>query len=102
MKPQSTPFPDFYHTQSLLNDEQKLVECSVREFVEKEAQPLIRTAYRDGDFPKSLIPGLGELGVLGANLTGYGLPGMDQISYGLVMKELERCDSGLRSFVSVF
>lgn len=101
MKPQSTPFPDFYHTQSLLNDEQKLVESSVREFVEKEAQPLIRTAYRDGDFPKSLIPGLGELGVLGANLTGYGLPGMDQISYGLVMKELERCDSGLRSFVSV-
>jgi len=101
MKPQCTPYPDYYNISSRLTDEQKLVESSVREFVSREANPLIQKAYQDGEFPESLIPGLGEMGLLGANLTGYGLPGMDQISYGLVMKELERCDSGLRSFVSV-
>lgn len=101
MKPQITPFPDFYDLRSVLNDDQKLIESSVREFVDKEARALIRNAYREGRFPESLISGMGEMGLIGSNLSGYGLPGMDQISYGLIMKELERCDSGLRSFASV-
>src|SRR5690606_15231600 len=58
-------------------------------------------AYLNEEFPTDVIAGLAELGTLGANLTGYGLPGMDNIAYGLIMKELERCDSGVRSFVSV-
>jgi len=99
--PQTSPFPDFYNTNELLTEEQRLVTNSVRDFVAKKVEPLIQKAYLAEEFPTHLIPELGELGVLGANLTGYGLPGMDHISYGLVMKELERCDSGLRSFASV-
>ena len=99
--PHSSPFPDFYNTDALLNEEQKLVQKSVRDYVSREVEPLIQKAYLAEEFPTKIIPGLGELGVLGSNLTGYGLPGMDHISYGLVMKELERCDSGLRSFASV-
>jgi len=100
-EPQCTPFPDYFATNDLLNEEQRLVVASVREFVDKEVAPKIVKAYREETFPQEIIPGLGELGLLGANLTGYGLPGMDEIAYGLVMKELERCDSGLRSFASV-
>jgi glutaryl-CoA dehydrogenase len=74
---------------------------SVRDFVAKEMEPLVAEYYLKEEFPLQLIPKLGELGVLGANLKGYGLPGMDNISYGLIMKEVERCDSGFRSFVSV-
>ncbi len=98
---QCSPFPDYLNLSSLLSEEQKLIASSVREFVSKDVQPLIRDAYQSEKFPTKIIPKLGELGLLGANLSGYGLPGMDAISYGLVMKELERCDSGLRSFVSV-
>ncbi|MBP6218779.1 MAG: acyl-CoA dehydrogenase family protein [Oligoflexales bacterium] len=97
----SSPFPDFMDLNSLLTEEQQLVQKTVRDFVSQEVEPLIREAYRSEVFPKELIPKLGTLGVLGGQLSGYGLPGMDAISYGLVMKELERCDSGLRSFVSV-
>lgn len=85
----------------MLTDEQKLVQQTVREFIAKEAEPIIQKAYRSEEFPTSLIPRFGELGLLGAQLSGYGLPGMDNISYGLIMRELERCDSGLRSFASV-
>lgn len=100
-EPQCSPFPDYFATRDLLNEEQSLVQSTVREFIKKEVQGRIVKAYRDEDFPKEIIPGLGELGLLGSSLDGYGLPGMDHISYGLVMKELERCDSGLRSFASV-
>ena len=100
-KLQATPFPDLFCVDELLTEEQRLVQQSVRNFVSKECEPLIRDAYRNEDFPTSLISGLAELGLLGANLQGYGLPGMDSISYGIIMKELERCDSGLRSFASV-
>ena len=98
---QCYPFPDYLNISALLSEEQKLIIQSVRDFVSKDVQPLIREAYQSEKFPMSIIPALGSLGLLGANLTGYGLPGMDAIAYGLVMKELERCDSGLRSFVSV-
>jgi glutaryl-CoA dehydrogenase len=99
--PQCTPFPDFLDLASLLTEEQRLVQATVRDFVAKEIEPRIRKCYLDEAFPTEIIPKLGELGLLGSSLSGYGLPGMDHISYGLVMQELERCDSGVRSFASV-
>lgn len=99
--PVSSPYPDFYNIESMFTQDQKMVQESVREFIKNEALDKVSKHYREEEFPVSLIPQLGELGLLGANLQGYGLPGMDQVSYGLIMKELERCDSGLRSFASV-
>lgn len=100
-KPHCTPYSDYMHFESMLNNDQKLVQQTVRDFVRNEVEPLIAACYRNEEFPTHIIKKLGALGLLGANLHGYGLPGMDQISYGLVMRELERCDSGLRSFASV-
>jgi glutaryl-CoA dehydrogenase len=99
--PRTSPFPDFFHINDLLTEEQRLVGLSVRDFVTKEINPIIGQCYLDERFPTDKISKIGELGILGGNLKGHGLAGMDQISYGLVMKELERCDSGLRSFASV-
>jgi glutaryl-CoA dehydrogenase len=96
-----TPVPDFFMLNELLTEEQRLVQQSVGEFVQKDVEPLIQKAYREESFPTQIIPKLGEMGLLGSNLTGYGLPGMDNVAYGLIMRELERCDSGLRSFASV-
>lgn len=96
-----SPFPDYYDLKSLFTEEQRLVEQTVRDFVSREVAPTIAEYFRKEEFPKGVIPKLGELGLLGANLSGYGLSNMDNIAYGLVMKELERVDSGLRSFVSV-
>ena len=92
---------DFVEFDSLLNDEEKLVRQTVREFVEKEVVPHIEEWSRDGKFPRHLVPQMAELGFYGANLTGYGCAGMSNVAYGLIMQELERGDSGLRSFVSV-
>jgi glutaryl-CoA dehydrogenase len=93
---------DFLHLDELLSDEEKLARDTVREFVSKEFLPLIREHVRqDGSFPMQLVPELGELGLFGANLHGYGCAGMNNVAYGLVMQELERGDSGLRSFASV-
>ncbi len=97
-----TPDPfDFFDLNSELTDEEKQVRQTVREFVKNEAQPLIRDHFRAGTFPIQLIRPFGELGLLGANLKGYGCPGLNNVAYGLIMQELEYCDSGLRSFVSV-
>ena len=98
---QCSPYPDFMNMSALLTEEQRMIESSVRDFVKKEIEPNISENYLKEEFPTKLIPQLGEMGLLGSNLKGYGLPGMDGIAYGLVMKELERCDSGLRSFASV-
>ena len=93
---------DFLHLDELLSDEEKLARDTVREFVSKEFLPLIREHVRqDGSFPMQLVPQLGELGLFGTNLHGYGCAGMNNVAYGLVMQELERGDSGLRSFASV-
>ncbi|MDA9951292.1 acyl-CoA dehydrogenase family protein [Oligoflexaceae bacterium] len=100
-KPHSSPYPDFFDVDSMLTDEQKMVRDTVRAFVKDEVEPKIVGAYRKEEFPVEIIPRLGELGLLGSNLEGFGLPGLDAIAYGLIMKELERCDSGLRSFASV-
>jgi glutaryl-CoA dehydrogenase len=92
---------DYYDIESDLTADQKRVRDQVRAFVEREALPLIRDHYRAGTFPVELVPRMAELGLLGAGLAGHGLPGMDSTAYGLVMQELERGDSGLRSFASV-
>lgn len=83
-----------------LSPEQTMIQGVVREFVEREALPLIPDAFERGEFPKQLIPRLGELGVLGPTIPQYG-SGLDYMSYGLICQELERGDSGLRSFASV-
>ncbi len=92
---------DVYDINSMLSDEEKQVRDSIREFVRNEAVPIFRDYFREGKFPEQLIKPLGELGVLGANLDGYGCPGLNNVAYGLIMQELEYCDSGLRSFASV-
>lgn len=92
---------DYLHIDSLFSEEERLVRQTTRQFIEDRAVPLIRDCYREGRFPKELIPEMGRLGFFGANLEGYGCAGMSNVEYGLVMQEIERCDSGLRSFVSV-
>lgn len=95
------PGVDYLLIDSLFNEQELLVRQTTRQFVEERAMPLIRDCFRDGRFPKELIPEMGELGFFGANLEGYGCAGMSNVEYGLIMQEIERCDSGLRSFVSV-
>jgi glutaryl-CoA dehydrogenase len=92
---------DFIDFDSQLNDEEKLVRQTAREFVDNEILPAIEKHSREGTFPMHLVPLLGELGFFGANLQGYGCAGMSNVAYGLVTQELERGDSGLRSFVSM-
>ena len=92
---------DFMEIDTFLSDEEKLVRQTVREFAEKEVIPHIEGWFREGEFPLHLVAALGEMGFLGASLRGYGCAEMSNVQYGLVMQELERADSGLRSFVSV-
>ncbi len=92
---------DFYSIDSLLSDEEKMIRDTVRDFVSKEVIPIIEKHDREGTFPKELIPQLADLGVFGATIKGYGCAGLSYVSYGLIMQELERGDSALRSFVSV-
>src|SRR5437764_9473458 len=92
---------DFIDFDSQLNDEEKLVRQTAREFVENEIIPIIEKHSREATFPMHLVPQLGELGFFGASLHGYGCAGMSSVAYGLMTQELERGDSGIRSFVSV-
>ena len=93
---------DFLRLDDLLSEEEILARDTVREFVSREFLPIVREHVRqDGSFPMPLVPRLAELGLFGANLTGYGCAGMNNVAYGLVMQELERGDSGLRAFASV-
>jgi glutaryl-CoA dehydrogenase len=98
-----TRFPgvDYLEIDSLFNEQELLVRQSARQFVDEQVVPVVREAYNQGIFPKHLIKQLGGLGFLGANLEGYGCAGMSSVEYGLIMQELERGDSGIRSFVSV-
>ncbi len=94
--------PDYYLMDELLTDEHKLIRDSVREWVKKEVSPIIEDACQKCEFPKHLIKGLAEVGAFGPYIpTEYGGGGLDQISYGLIMQELERGDSGIRSTASV-
>jgi glutaryl-CoA dehydrogenase len=92
---------DYLQIDSILSEQELLVRQTARRFVDERAMPLIRQSFREAAFPKELIPEMAELGFLGANIEGYGCAGMSNVEYGLVMQEIERCDSGLRSFVSV-
>ncbi len=93
---------DFLRLDELFSDEERLARDTVRDFVGREFLPLVQEHIRqDGSFPMELVPQLAELGLFGANLHGYGCAGMNNVAYGLVMQELERGDSGLRSFASV-
>jgi glutaryl-CoA dehydrogenase len=92
---------DYLELDSLLTDEEKLARQTARQFVDDQILPIIEECNREGRFPKELIPQMGELGFFGASLQGYGCAGMSNVEYGLVTQELERGDSGLRSFVSV-
>ena len=94
-------FTDYLLIDSLFDEQEKLVRRTARDFVESEVMPVINEAYREATFPTKLIPEMGRLGFFGANLEGYGCAGMSNVEYGLIMQEIERGDSGLRSFVSV-
>jgi glutaryl-CoA dehydrogenase len=92
---------DYFLVDSLFSEQELLVRQTARRFAEERILPLIRDCYRDARFPSELIPEMADLGFLGANLEGYGCAGMSNVEYGLIMQELERVDSGIRSFVSV-
>ncbi len=98
MEPLNT---DFFRITDTLDESQKLIQQSARDFVKSECAPLIAEAFETGKFPMALAPKMGALGLLGSQLKGYGCAGVDSLSYGLIMQEIERCDSGLRSFASV-
>jgi len=92
---------DYYRIEDDLTEDERLVRDNVRRFVSERVRPDIARHYVDGTFPTELIPRFAELGLFGANLTGYGCAGMGDVAYGLAMQELERGDSGVRSFASV-
>ncbi len=100
----SSPYTgvDFYDIDSLLSEEERAVRDTVRHWVDDQLIPVIGDCYIEGRFPKQLIPGMAELGLFGANLPEeYGCAGLNNVAYGLIMQELERGDSGIRSFASV-
>src|SRR3954462_2074414 len=92
---------DFIEFDSLLSDDERLVRNNTRDFIEDNLIPIIEQCNRDGRFPKELIKPFGDMGFYGASLKGYGCAGMSNVEYGLIMQELERGDSGIRSFASV-
>ena len=92
---------DFLHLDSSFSEDELLVRRTTRDFVEDNIVPIIEDCFREGRFPRELVPLMGEMGFFGATIQGYSCAGMSNVEYGLVMQELERGDSGLRSFVSV-
>jgi len=92
---------DYLEFDSLLSEEEGMVRQMVRRFVDEQVKPVIDDFHRRGEFPQELIAAMGELELLGPNLAGYNLPGMSNVVYGLIMQELERGDSAVRSFASV-
>lgn len=92
---------DLYDVRSELTDEERMVQDSVARFVDDKVLPVIQEAFENHSFPRDLISQIAELGLLGSSLEGYGCAGLNAICYGLICQELERGDSGLRSFVSV-
>jgi glutaryl-CoA dehydrogenase len=95
------PGVDYLLIDSQFSEQELMVRQTARQFVDERVVPVIRDSFRDARFPKELIPEMGKLGFFGANLEGYGCAGMSNVEYGLVMQELERGDSGIRSFASV-
>ena len=102
MKTDLYQHPDYYGLDDLYTEEHKLIRDAARQWVKKEVSPIIDEHYENATFPTHLLQGLGEIGAFGPYISEqYGGAGLDQISYGLIMQELERCDSGLRSTASV-
>jgi glutaryl-CoA dehydrogenase len=92
---------DLYGVRAMLSEEEQMVQDSVARFVDAEVLPIIRECFEKHRFPKELVPQIAALGLLGSSLKGYGCAGLNAVSYGLICQELERGDSGIRSFVSV-
>lgn len=92
---------DFYNIDELFTEEERMVRDTVRQWVTDKVVPVIDEHYAAGTFPTELFPEMGELGMLGASLEGYGCAGLSNVAYGLIMQELERGDSGIRSAASV-
>ncbi|MBT8244817.1 MAG: acyl-CoA dehydrogenase [Winogradskyella sp.] len=102
MKPDLFEAPDYYNIDDLLSEEHKLVRDAARDWVKRDVSPIIEEAAQKAEFPKSIIGGLAEIGAFGPYIPEeYGGAGLDQISYGLIMQEIERGDSGVRSTASV-
>jgi glutaryl-CoA dehydrogenase len=102
MKPDLFEAPDYYLLDELLTEEHKLIRDAARAWVKRDVSPIIEEAAQKAEFPKSIIPGLAEIGAFGPYIpVEYGGAGLDQISYGLIMQEIERGDSGVRSTASV-
>src|SRR5881394_436159 len=95
------PGVDYMNIDSLFSEDELMVRQTVRDFVDDEILPIIEHANREEKFPMHLIPKIAEMGLFGATISEYGLPGLNNVAYGLIMQELERGDSGLRSFASV-
>jgi len=95
------PGVDFYGIEELFSEDERAVRDLVRDFVDAEVLPVIENCAWEGRFPRDLVPKMAGLNLFGATITEYGLPGLNNVAYGLIMQELERGDSGLRSFVSV-
>src|SRR5258706_8305815 len=92
---------DLYDLRSALSEDEQLVQDSVARLVDTQVLPVIQDCFENHRFPRELVPELAALGLLGSSLEGYGCAGMNAVSYGLICQELERGDSGIRSFVSV-
>ncbi len=92
---------DYVDLESDLSAEERMVQDTAREFIKEQVRPDIGEHWIEGTFPTDLIPEMGELGFYGPNLDGYGLPNLSERAYGLLMQELEACDSGVRSMASV-
>ena len=92
---------DIFDVRAELTDEEQMVQDSVARFVDEQALPLMRDAFEKHYFPRELVPAVAELGLFGSSIEGYDCAGLNSICYGVICQELERCDSGLRSFVSV-
>ena len=92
---------DYYELDALLSEDERITRDTVRSFVQNECLPVVEGCFSREEFPRHLVPRMGELGMFGANLHGYGCAGMNNVAYGLLMQELERGDSGLRSMASV-
>jgi glutaryl-CoA dehydrogenase len=102
MKPDLFEAPDYYNLDDLLTEEHKLIRDAARAWVKRDVSPIIEDAAQKAEFPKSIIPGLAEIGAFGPYIPEeYGGAGLDQIAYGLIMQEIERGDSGVRSTASV-
>ncbi len=92
---------DFYDVRSLLSEDEQMVQDTVARFTDEKVLPVIRECFEEHRFPAELVPEIAALGLLGSSLEGYGCAGLNGVSYGLICQELERGDTGIRSFVSV-